>query len=278
MTALDRDGEFPLGGTLDGGRYKLVEHYLGGGFDQLWLARAAGDPAARYLVSTTPNNGLELARDEPTLLRDAGILFAPRFVGAFDLVGDGGAGDQERRSTVGYVEQVAGSPMSRTGIDTPRHAFRLGAQVADKLLVAATAEVFVVGLRPEYVWIEMRGAMPQVTAVGGRNRDFFAAAYRRRDLRTAPPFTRRYLAPEVSRGERYDDRALVLTVAVITAEWLLGRYPYEDDEAYGYLRLCRGEHIELPAAAGDLAAALRPDPADRPDLASFARTLGQLAR
>jgi hypothetical protein len=69
----------------------------------------------------------------------------------------------------------------------------------------------------------------------------------------------------------------VLTVSLMTAEWLIGRYPYEDDGAYGYWHLCRGEHLELPAAARDLLPALRPDPADRPDLASFARMLGELA-
>jgi hypothetical protein len=124
----------------------------------------------------------------------------------------------------------------------------------------------------------MRDGTPDVTGVGGANRDFFAAAMRRRDLRTAPLFTRRYVAPEVRRGERYDDRALVLAVAVMTVEWLIGRYPYDDDSAYGYLHLCRGEHVELPIDARELAPALSPDPANRPDLATFARALDHLAR
>jgi hypothetical protein len=271
-------GEFPLGGTLDGGRYRLVEHYLGDGLDQLWFARSAEDPATRYLVSTTADNGFKLASDGPALLRTAGIPCAPRFVGAFDLVGDGGAGDQQRRTTLGYVEQVVGSPLVRSHIDTAVHAFRLGAEIAGMLLLAATADLLVVGLRPEYVWIELRADLPQVSAVGGRNLHFFGAARRRRDLPTVPLFTRRYVAPEVSRGEPYDDRALVLTVAVMVVEWLLGRYPYEDDDAYGYLHLCRGKHVALPVDARELAPALSPDPADRPDLDTFARTLDRLTR
>jgi hypothetical protein len=279
MATLEEDGAFPLGGTLDGGRYNVAEHYLGGGFDQLWFARSAADPAARYLVSTTIDNGFDAASDGPALMRLAGDLFAPRFVGAFDLVGDGGAGDQERRTTVGYVEEVpAGVPLSLTRADAARNALHLGAQVAEKLLTAAAVGVLDVGIRPEYVWIATRHGTPEVTGIGGRNRDFFAAAIRRRDLRTVPLFTRRYLAPEVHRRERYDDRALVLAVAVMTAEWLIGRYPYEDDDgAYGYYRLCRGEHLELPAAARELAPALSPDPAGRPDLTSFARLLRRLA-
>lgn len=133
-------------------------------------------------------------------------------------------------------------------------------------------------MRPEYVWVALRSGTPQVTGVGGRNRAFFTAAMRRRDLRTVPLFTRRYHAPEINRGEPHDDRALAFTIALMTAEWLLGRYPYEDDGAYGYNRVCRGEHLPLPAAAAELAPALAPDPSARPDLATFARTLSRLAR
>lgn len=274
------EGEFPLGGTLDRGRYTIVEHYLGGGADQLWFARSVEDPRARYLVSTTIDNGLDSEADGSTLLRVASGLFAPRFVGTFDLGGDGGAGDQERRTTIAYVEEVPpGWPLPQTKIPTEPHAFHLGAQVAEKLLAAVANGFLPVGLRPEYIWVANRSSRPEVTGLGGRNREFFAAAGRRRDLRTAPLFTRRYVAPEVNRGDRYDDRALVLTVAVMTAEWLLGAYPYEDgDGAWGYNRLCRGEHVELPAEARELAPALSVDPARRPPLVDFARTLARLAR
>lgn len=271
------DSAFPHGATLDGGRYRLVEHYLGGGTDQLWFASSHDHVDARYLVSTTTDNGFKVDSDGPPLMRTAGILCAPRFLGSFDPVGDGGAGDLERRLSLGYVEEIAGTPLVRADVDTSAHALRLGAQVASSLLTAAAAGVLIVGLRPEYVWIEMCGEVPDVTAVGGRSLGFFGAARRRRDLPTAPLFIRRYVAPEVYRGEPYDDRAVVLTLALMTAEWLLGRYPYEEDRAYGYLHLCRGEHVALPSAAAELAPALSPDPAGRPDLASFARTLRRLA-
>jgi hypothetical protein len=270
------EGGFPLGGTLGGGRYTIVEHYLGGGADQLWFARSAAEPAARYLVSTTIDNGFDPATDGPALLHAGSGRITPRFAGAFDLVGD--ASDQDRRTTVGYVEQVPpGWPLPLTRIDTATYAFRLAAQVAERLLV--TPGRLPPGLRPEYVWVSQRAEAPEVTGVGGHNRAFFTAAGRRRDLRTVPLFTRRYLAPEVSRGDAHDDRALTFTLAVMTAEWLLGRYPYEDgDGAYGYNRLCRGEHLPLPTAAAELAPALDPDPSARPDLPTFARLLARLAR
>jgi hypothetical protein len=121
----------------------------------------------------------------------------------------------------------------------------------------------------------------KVTGIGGRNNFFFGAARRHRDLVTAWLFTHRYVAPEVYRGDPYDDRALVLTLAVMIAEWLVGEYPYaQDDGAWGYNRLCEGEHVELPVArplAELLSRALRPDPAQRPDLATFTRALASLA-
>jgi hypothetical protein len=273
------EGDFLLGGTFDGGRYKIVEHYMGGGADQLWFARSTADPSARYLVSTTADNGLKISSDGPELLRTAAGLFTPRFLGSFDRRGDGGEEDRERDGMVAYVEQVPlGWPLPKTRISTKQYAFLLAAQAAEKLLAAAAAGVLPVGLRPEYVWAVNRPSGPQVTGLGGRSFSFFGAARRRRDLPTAPLFTLQYFAPEVRRGEPFDDRALVLTLAVITAEWLLGRYPYEPDGAWGHNHLCRGEHVELPVRARDLIPALRPDPADRPSLADFARTLRVLAR
>jgi hypothetical protein len=55
--------DFPKHVTLDGGRYRLEEHYLGLGADQLWFARSDAKLDARYLVSVSPNNGLDLVAD-----------------------------------------------------------------------------------------------------------------------------------------------------------------------------------------------------------------------
>ncbi|MCE9572255.1 MAG: hypothetical protein K8W52_03790 [Deltaproteobacteria bacterium] len=279
MDAADEDTEFPQGAMLDGGRYQVVDHYLGGGSDQLWFARGV-DSTTRYLVSTTVDNGFDLPSDGPALMRSAEGVLTPCFLGPVDLVGDGGVRDELRRTTMAYVERVPGGiPLVEVRLDVARHAFHLGSQVAERLLAAAAAEVLVVGVRPEYVWIEVNDDAPNVTGVGGGNRTFFTAAHRRRDLRTAPLFTRRYVAPEVSRGEAYDERALVFSVAVMTAEWLLGRYPYEGgDGAYGYNRLCRGEHVALPDAARELVPALSTAPAARPALSEFVRTLDRLAQ
>ncbi len=91
------EGAFPLGGLLDSARYKLVEHYLGAGTDQLWFARSVAEPDARFLVSTTIDNGFDPSVDASGLLQNADGLFTPRFVGTFDLAGDSAADDQNNK-------------------------------------------------------------------------------------------------------------------------------------------------------------------------------------
>lgn len=135
-------------------------------------------------------------------------------------------------------------------------------------------------MRPEYVWVRVDGGRATVTGVGGRNALFFASARQRRDLPTAPLFPHRYLAPEVYMRQPYDDRALVLTLAVMIAEWATGTYPYAmDDGAWGYNNLALGEHLPLSidgAFATLLSRGMRSDPRDRPSLSAFLTALGQI--
>lgn len=278
-----RDAEspkFPPGTTIVGGRYLVEEHYLGCGADQLWFARSTADPSVRFMVSSTSNNGLVLASDGPDLCRPADGLFIPRFLGNPDLVNDDPAQTPQRGHYCVYVEQLPeGQPLYATCEDPAPYAIRLGAQIGALLQRASASGVLNVGLRPEYVWVTWANELPTVTGVGGRNGYFFGAARRRRDLPTHPLFTHRYYAPEASRNKPHDDRALVLTLAVMIAEWLIGRYPYNRDGEWGYARLCEGDHIPLPGPkplTDLLASALRPNPAHRPNLATFTRALSAL--
>ncbi len=270
--------DFPLKDTLDGGLYLPDEHYLGGGMDQLYLGHASSRADERYLISTSTDNGHQLDAVRDRLMKAAPGVFTPMFVGHFDVLGDDADRDRHRQQHCAFIEQLPdGGPLARVVSDARPHAAALGRQVG-RILESAlrTSEVYVMGLRPEYVWARMEGSVPVVTGIGGRNGTFFTAASRGRGLRTVPLFTRRYHAPEVSRGERYDDRSLVLMLAVIVAEWALGEYPYETDGAYGYWNLCEGRHRELslaPGLADLLSRGMRSDPTERPDLASFVDAL-----
>jgi hypothetical protein len=273
--------DFPWQDTLGGGLYQATEHYLGRGADRLFFGRVPSRPDDRYLLSISSvtsdgSRAVEANRDK--LLLSAPGVFTPVFVGHFDVLGEDPPRDRFRTHEYGFVERLPeGGPLSRL-LPAPRaHAVELGCQIGLLLQGAVAAGVLVVGLRPEYVWVRVDGPTPVVTGIGGRNSAFFGAAGRGRDLPTARLFTHRYTAPEAGRGASLDDRALVLTLAVMVAEWATGEYPYPmDDGQWGYYNLVDGKHRELRLSAELarlLSLGMRPLPGDRPDLRTFTERL-----
>jgi hypothetical protein len=266
--------DFPLRDTLDGGTYLPDEHYLGEGADRLFLGHSRTAPGERFLISVSTDGGRELETVRPGLMRSSPGVFVPVFVGLFDAEGTDAARDRHRQTYAAFVERLPdGGPLSRVSPRPGPLAASLGGQVGRILKSALdTSELYVLGLRPEYVWARGDGNDVAITGIGGRNAAFFRSAGRGRDLPSAPLFTRKYYAPEVSRGEPFDDRALTLTLAVMVAEWATGEYPYEMDGAWGYWNLCEGRHrqLSLPSRFAQLlSAGMRPEPGDRPDLATF---------
>lgn len=285
MTSASTDSElpdFPFADTLGGGLYQVDQHYLGGGTDRVFFGRCLRRTGERYLISTSTDNGHKLDAVRGGLLRTAPGVFTPMFVGPFDLGGDDPFRDAQRRHEAGFVERLPdGAPLARALPDARPYAAALGAQIGRLLRRAVDHDVHVTALRPEYVWVHHDGAVPLVTGIGGRNAGFFSAASRGRDLPTVPLFTHKYVAPEVHRGEPGDDRALVLTLAVMVAEWATGAYPYPADGAWGYWNLCAGRHreLELPDTFAELLAlGMRPTPDERPDLATFTDCLSAIAQ
>lgn len=274
--------DFPLADTLDEGRFCPDEHYLGLGADKLYFGHSPTHAGRRYLISISPNNGVEMELLRTEIMHPAQGVFAPVFLGLFDADGRNPERDARRRVEVGFVEELPdGGPITRLAHVARQHAARLGAQVGRILtgLLASRGE-HLLGLRPEYVWVRSDGDEPNVTGIGGRNTTFFASASRNRDLPTARLFTRKYFAPEVSRGEPFDDRALVLTLAVMVAEWATGEYPYPSDAAYGYWNLCAGRYreLELPTVFRNLLVhGMQPARDARPSLAAFVDSLEAIA-
>lgn len=270
--------DFPLADSLGDGRFVPVEHYWGAGSDQLFFGRSSTEPGVRYLISTTTDNGLQKELLQASFERTSDGVFVTEFLGHYDADGRDDGRDRFRRQQCALVERVPdGVPVAKASIDLRAASAILGLHAGRMVQRAIANEVDVLGLRPEYVWVRVGQAGPAVTGIGGRNAAFFASARRMRDLPTAPLFEQRYLAPEVYSRGAYDDRAYVLTLSVMIAEWATGAYPYAiDDGAWGYNNLAQGDHLPLgiPAPLAELlSAGMRPDPRDRPRLDAFVAAL-----
>lgn len=273
--------DFPLADTLGGGRFHPDEHYLGTGPDQIYFGHSPERPGERYLICLAPDSGFALGTLGPILMQPVPGFFGPAFVGHFDKVGDNRLRDLYRAEMCGFVEKLPeGDPLRKVVADMRPWAVHVGEQIGDLLLDAWEAKgTCLTGLRPEYIWVRATDDGPCVTGLGGRSGAFFASAMRRRDLPSVPLFTHKYYAPEVFRGEDFDDRALVLTLAVMVAEWAIGEYPYAMDRSWGFANLSAGRHRPLPVGAELaelLSRGLRPKASERPDLATFVDGLRRL--
>jgi hypothetical protein len=275
--------DFPLRDTLGGGKYRPNEHYLGGGADQLYFGRCLELPGERCLINIAPDSGLALGTLGPKLMKSVPGFFEPVFVGHFDALGEDRLRDLYRAERCAFVEKLpSGDPLRKLIPDMRPWAVHVGLQVGELLATAwETRDPYLVGLRPEYVWIRIVEGRPVVTGLGGRSGVFFGSAARGRDLPSMPLFTHKYYAPEVFRGEDHDDRALVLTLAVMVAEWALGEYPYAMDSRWGFGNLSAGKHRPLSVGtelAEVLSHGLRPKPSERPHLATFLEGMRRVSR
>jgi len=94
--------------------------------------------------------------------------------------------------------------------------------------------------------------------------------------------TARYAAPEQARGGSIDGKADVYALALVLIEAVTGAVPFQSDTALATLMARVDTPVEVPESMGALgpvvAAAGRPDPAERPDAAEFARQLEAAAR
>jgi hypothetical protein len=281
-------GDFLLGETLDGGRYRLTEHLRGRGSQLLYLAKeAAGDgsEATCFVSVIWAPKGLAEAEVRAALEYSCEGVHALAFLGCFDAAGD----DEERhihqQQYCALVERVPEGewlPRLTTAPLGAAAAAGLGSSVGRLLEAADQRGHCLVGLRPEYVWAQRRAGELVAVSVTGRNRDYFTHVGGR-CLIPGQLFERLYLAPEVytERGERRErDESLVFSLAIMIAEWATGAYPFPESWAGGNLRsLLEGRHAPLsvtPALAKLLALCLKPDPSHRPDLSYFLKRLSLL--
>jgi hypothetical protein len=277
---------FPLGDPLGDSAFRCHEHLMGDHKQQLYLGRRTHGSDDRFLITVmwAPDAPVDQLRRD-LAYRAPGVLEL-EFLGHFDRLG-GGNPDRDllREAHCALVEKLPAKgewlPRRLTRPLDPWRAALLGASVGDILLRVAEGGLLLVGVRPEYLWIDLDGDLPAATGLTGRNYDFFA--------HTGGPivlggalFPRYYYAPEVYLGKAEVEQSLVFTLAIMVAEWATGAYPFPDSWASGNMHsLCKGRHIplEVPAPLDQvLVRSLLEEPALRPTLAAMIRDLRAAAK
>jgi hypothetical protein len=268
----DSAESFPVGETLDGGRYEIEGHLFGRAEDRVCTARSDGSTGTRFLVSMTDRAVPSAAELAAALDRDMPGMFAQVFVGKLDERPGKSMLSDLREDQTAIVERLpAGDSVRRliSGSVPLREATQLALGTARILLAAAKAGHILAGVRPETIWAERTNIGTHVTGLSRRGVQLFRAA-RRGCFRSLPPFERAYVAPEDVSGKPQSDRTPTFIVGLLAVEWITGSHPFPDA---GYesdaLSIALGRHAPLvlpSAAAGSLRRALDVDPARRQSL------------
>lgn len=271
---------FPHHELLANGTYQIEELLQGEGAQQLWQARRL-DNGHRALVAFDG----KLARQSMDELRAAvsyPIAGGPEVVhvGTVDAPTQNPAFGCNVDSTWLVVEEYPRGewlpnllPPIDDGVPAPRMALELGRSAGHLMLQAAEAGHLLLRARPEYMWGVHEGDHWEVTGVSDRADGLFARKYE--CMVTLPLFDRFYWAPE--HYKHPTERSVAYTLAVMIAEWAMGRYPFPT--LFHGRGLSEADHVPIEAPAplkALLERTIRIDPAERPSLAEFVAELDRL--
>jgi hypothetical protein len=278
---LSDPAHFPLGETLSGGTYRIASNLFGFSVDRVDIATDGTEPGDRYLVSSTERKvAIDKFSDE-VAFKVAGV-FDLAFVGRLDERGDDTLARMRSARQTAIVERLPpGIPIRHAVTQrlAPGEALALTLEVGAVLRRAADAGVLLTGLRPETIWVERAGDGYVVTGLSDRSERLFRAA-KGICYVAAPPFERRYSAPEIITGNSPDERALTFILATLLAEWLTGDHPFPDALTFGDpSSIASGKHSPLdvpPATSALFARAFRVAPRERPSLAEWLASIGDM--
>jgi len=250
-----------LGSTFDGGRFRVEKRLQGEGLRQLFLG-----------LDTESSDAVLISYDKlPKHTTIAGFVAANKAQapGVLELLFAGTPDDEA--SYWGVIERVPRSARWLPEVIGPHDlakALALGRSAGTILAEAAARGTLLARARPETMWI----TGDTVAGLSQRSELMFAASWV--TTFTMPVFDRYYCAPEVTRKQTVDDRALVFTLSMMIAEWATGLYPFakksfdsgplEDDQVA----------LDLPAPLATLLhSGMQISALRRPDLATFLSAL-----
>lgn len=261
-------------------RYRLVKMIGSGGMGVVWQAwdeRLQRTVALKMLRTQPDLSDEEREVTTKRATREARIsagLHHPHAVPVFDVV------EHEGQPCI-VMQLIESTPLSSLlqehGPFTPRQTARVGAEAGAALAAAHRRKIVHRDVKPGNILIREDGS--------AMISDFGIAQALGDTTITATGLvhgTPAYLAPEVARGEPSSFASDVFSLGSTMFAMLEGAPPFGTDRnAIALLhRVAQGD-VAVPASAGPLAPLLlemlSPDPKQRPDMATVARRLAELA-
>lgn len=253
---------------LVGRRYRLEERLGTGGTADVWRAtdtRTADTVAVKllhpYLLPDASSRERFAAE-----ARSAAELDHPGIVGPRDVV----LGADEAALVLDYVGGGSlADRLQRDGALPPREAARITAQVADALAAAHARGVIHRDVTPGNVLLEPDGRARLADFGIARSLEGSSAGL---TVTGTVMGTLRYMAPEQLAGEPADERTDIYALGAVLYELLAGRPAFDARNPVLLVDQQRAAPPPIagvdPALAGVALAALRRDPAERPDSAA----------
>lgn len=277
----------PIGETICNRRYRVVETLRDGAAQGLHLGVVESQPGENVLVTTllAPEK-LDVNEVQRALVPDSPGRLPLEALAFFDIQ----SADEERnlyqRGHLALVERLppgdwVGRLIGEHREPVPplsvRDATSLALSVGELLAQAAESGVLMVGTRPEYLWAK-RNQDGLLVATGASDRYLSFLRFTGGGCSIPALLLRRtYLAPEIHKGNPPSLASLTFSLATMMSEWIAGRYPFHEVWAgINMAALLRGELISFespPQLSQLLRLGTRPDPNDRPTLATFLAAL-----
>ncbi|WP_405776962.1 serine/threonine-protein kinase [Streptomyces sp. NBC_00859] len=264
----------PEAGIKVAGRYLLQETVGKGGMGVVWRAwdeRLERQVAVKFAHPDDDRATQQLMKEA----RNAGRLHHANIVGVFDC-------DHDADTCWIVMEYVParslGQIVAERGLLPPDEAGAIGCQIAAALMKSHSAGVVHGDVTPENILVTDEG-IARLTDFG------ISRAMWSETTRTTTGVVRgkpRYLAPELVRGKRGDEKSDVFSLGATLYTAVEGQSPYgQAEHPMAYVARAMEGHIEPAVRAGllsgPLAALLEVEPRDRPDAAGAYELLTRAA-
>lgn len=269
----ERMARFPIGETLCGGRYVIVEPLRGGPDRGMYRARI--DTTDRHAIVT-----LGPSQTEPEAVLHSRLALPVQGIAPLLYVGRLEA-ETEARYTGMVEHEPTGKPASHAlhpPLDIATCA-RLSVALAAIVRRAHANDHVIGGLRPELIYVADRP--PRITAIAPRCERFLLTAGQV-DYGVPPCFDRFYLAPEtiIAPFAPLTVAGDVFSLAAIAALWATGEHPFEGEgmtQVAAIVGNRRRPWRGSPALAEVIDAGLAADPAQRLSLTTLMERLEPFA-